>query len=269
MPVENAPRPGKTESSQRILGSLQHHHQELRTRYLGESLRSGFSSGGNDVSIPASYVDALTPLQYSRLRLARMESQFSRRLLDSRFQDLSARGNVSQSISAAFAETTPPATSFVRRVSPPSGLDLLGAVSISNFRNSLGEESRELESSLRSTTSLARSGTSDMSEEQRSVGGKYYTEVRACDVLCGRGGRSNHHPGNKLYRKAVKDMRDSYRNAEDKRVKANISRVIVDRVYAYGGRFLKKDEEDNYYILSKSDAQKKTSQALRETKELK
>jgi hypothetical protein len=98
----------------------------------------------------------------------------------------------------------------------------------------------------------------------------YISEVNDSDILCGRGGKSNHHPGNKRYRQVVSEMKTMYRSTEAKTVKTDLSRAIVDHVCSYGGRFVKKDEKTGqYYLLSKAEARKKTSQALRETKALK
>jgi hypothetical protein len=98
----------------------------------------------------------------------------------------------------------------------------------------------------------------------------YLDEIQEWDVLCGRGGRSNHHPGNKRYRHVVSEMKLMYRGTEAKNLKTDLSKAIVEHVCLYGGRFIKKDESvGRYYVLTKAEARKKTSQALRETKELK
>lgn len=65
-------------------------------------------------------------------------------------------------------------------------------------------------------------------------------------------------------------MKAMYRTTEAKAVKTDLSRAIVDHVCNYGGRFIKRDEKTGrYHMLSKAEARKKTSQALRETKVLK
>ena len=101
--------------------------------------------------------------------------------------------------------------------------------------------------------------------------GKIYVDnIRESDVLCGRGGRSNHHPGNKRYRRVISEMRYMYRNTAAKSNKTDLSRAIVDHVCQYGGRFIKKEESSGrYYVLTRGEARKKTSQALREAKTLK
>jgi len=98
----------------------------------------------------------------------------------------------------------------------------------------------------------------------------YIDKVHDLDVLCGRGGKSNHHCGNKLYRQVVNDMKMNYRSIDGKKAKTNLSQAIVNHVIGYGARYVKKeDSTGRYYLLSHAEARKKTSQALREIKETK
>jgi len=61
-----------------------------------------------------------------------------------------------------------------------------------------------------------------------------------------------------------------YQQCPAKTLKTDLSRAIVEHCCSYGARFVKKDEEaGKYYVLTKAEARKKTSQALRETKALK
>ena len=83
-------------------------------------------------------------------------------------------------------------------------------------------------------------------------------------------GKSNHHPGNKRYRQVVSEMKRTYQSTGAKTAKTDLSRAIVEHVVSYGGRFIKRDEATGqYFLLTKAQARRKTSQALRETKELK
>jgi hypothetical protein len=107
-------------------------------------------------------------------------------------------------------------------------------------------------------------------KQRTSSGMKYIDSIGEWDVLCGRGGRSNHHTGNKRYRHVVSEAKLAYRNAEAKTTKTDMSRAIVENVCAYGGRFIKREESTGrFFVLTKAEARKKTSQALRESKELK
>lgn len=92
---------------------------------------------------------------------------------------------------------------------------------------------------------------------------KEYVEPTDVDVLLGRGGRSNHHPGNKRYREEVENLRGWYLGVEDKSEKTDLSQCLVDYVHSYDGRFLHKDEV-GWYVTPNIIARRKASQALRE-----
>jgi len=87
------------------------------------------------------------------------------------------------------------------------------------------------------------------------------------DVLCGRGGLTNHHPGNIRFRSLVRRFQPDYLKAS-KRNKAGIAHEIVAiiRTLSPSGRFLKKDSKDPHAWIDIGDrkAREKTSQALRE-----
>jgi hypothetical protein len=98
----------------------------------------------------------------------------------------------------------------------------------------------------------------------------YIDEIDSNDILCGRGGRSNHHRGNKRYRQVVGKMKYMYQQCPAKTLKTDLSRTIVEHCYSYGARFVKFDNAcSKYYVLTKNEARKKTSQALRESKAIK
>ena len=98
------------------------------------------------------------------------------------------------------------------------------------------------------------------------------------DVLSGRGGGINNHPGNIIFRNWVKDRKESYNLAPNKVEKAKVSREIIELVLKSNGRFLKREEVDTgnqhsfgvgstsqYWVeIEDSQAMAKTSQALRE-----
>ena len=96
-------------------------------------------------------------------------------------------------------------------------------------------------------------------------------DIRDDDILGGRGGLSNHHVGNKRFRKIVADMKEMYRETGVKTDKTALSRAIVAFVDSKGGRFLikKANGKGGWRVMTSAEARKKTSQALRETKELK
>jgi hypothetical protein len=86
------------------------------------------------------------------------------------------------------------------------------------------------------------------------------------DVLFGRGGGTNHHPGNKDYRKTVEDRKFDY--VVSKRLeKPLVSLEIIRqrRALVPPGRFLKLDEKSGLWNdVGDKKAREKTSQALRE-----
>lgn len=93
---------------------------------------------------------------------------------------------------------------------------------------------------------------------------KVYYEPQDSDVLLGRGGRTNHHPGNKRYLEAKDLIQDRYL-AASKNEKTDISQELVDVVHAWGGRFLQLDEVANkWFEVTNIKARKKASQTLRE-----
>ncbi|KAL7541799.1 LOW QUALITY PROTEIN: hypothetical protein ACHAWF_007022 [Thalassiosira exigua] len=86
----------------------------------------------------------------------------------------------------------------------------------------------------------------------------------ANDVLCGRGGGSNNHPGNESFRELVNEF--PYVNCP-KREKPLIARRIVEAVrnQTPPGRFLSKDSRTGLWNdIGDGKAREKTSQALRE-----
>lgn len=85
------------------------------------------------------------------------------------------------------------------------------------------------------------------------------------DVLLGRGGLTNHHRGNKLYREKIEDFKPHYQKLSSKEEKQEFSKMVVNFVHSYGGRFLEKDVySDGWVEVEKNKARKKVGQALRE-----
>ena len=93
--------------------------------------------------------------------------------------------------------------------------------------------------------------------------------VQPNDVLCGRGGETNHHPGNIRYRSLVKAYQKLYLLAK-RRDKPKIAQCIVVSVRGVNGRFLKRTKNPNnaggsaWVDVGNVKAREKTSQALRE-----
>jgi len=92
-------------------------------------------------------------------------------------------------------------------------------------------------------------------------------EPRDNDVLCGRGGNINTHPGNSRFRDLVEQRKISYIDAQFKRDKRRISQSILDDIKGLtpAGRFLTRHEKDGpWREIDEDKARDKTSQALRE-----
>ena len=128
-------------------------------------------------------------------------------------------------------------------------------------------------SSLNPLDALATACAAENSQQQEQVrltaGGTQTAsfQISQNDVLCGRGGLTNHHPGNVFFRRLVRIKQEAYLKAS-KREKAGVAREIVDliRSLSPSGRFLKKDPQNPGVWIEIGDrkAREKTSQALRE-----
>jgi hypothetical protein len=106
-----------------------------------------------------------------------------------------------------------------------------------------------------------RNGARRKKEPQKK---EYVENLTDLDVLCGRGGKSNHHNGNKKYRDEVGNLQQWYKSSE-KNEKTDLSQCLVNYVHSYGGRFLKMEESNKrWYLVTNHVARRKASQALRE-----
>lgn len=183
------------------------------------------------------------------------------------------------------------------------GLDLLASLALPSGNNGEnGTKGAAIDKPIK-PKKAAKKKKGDDSVGSAGKGEMLFIEqVRDTDVLCGRGGelvdfsflfqefcllhrrlsknltplfsictgKSNHHPGNKRYRQVVSEMKRTYQSTGAKTAKTDLSRAIVEHVVGYGGRFIKRDDHSGqYFLLTKAQARRKTSQALRETKELK
>ena len=84
------------------------------------------------------------------------------------------------------------------------------------------------------------------------------------DVLSGRGGGTNVHPGNRNFRDLINMHRRAYLKAR-KNDKPAISRAIVRGIRENNGAFLKRDEKTGlWFEIGDDAAREKTSQALRQ-----
>lgn len=90
---------------------------------------------------------------------------------------------------------------------------------------------------------------------------------RTTDVLCGRGGNINTHPGNETFRSMVSMKKKTYLTARFKREKRIIAESIVNGIGKLDppGRFLSRNPATGlWHDIGFEKARDKTSQALRE-----
>lgn len=97
---------------------------------------------------------------------------------------------------------------------------------------------------------------------------EYVKDFKSEDVLCGRGGATNSHPGNRSFREMVKKHQDRYLRAK-KKDKPEVAWSIVKLIRKRGGRFLRRSHttmQGDYLWVDIGDdrAREKTCQALRE-----
>lgn len=86
---------------------------------------------------------------------------------------------------------------------------------------------------------------------------------RDVDVLCGRGGLINKHPGNIVYRKIVDHNKPFYQSVHKKH-RILVSQSIVQSIVNFGGRFMTMEKGKVWTEIGYKRAVQKTSQALRE-----
>ena len=110
---------------------------------------------------------------------------------------------------------------------------------------------------------------SDVTYNANAIGPSNVRRIRTPaphDVLSGRGGSVNAHPGNCQFRDWVQVRKEEYNLARSKQAKADICRDIIAKVTALGGRFLTKENPNSQWWVEQDDERmmSKTSQALRE-----
>jgi len=98
---------------------------------------------------------------------------------------------------------------------------------------------------------------------QREVSMKGICNPNEHDVLCGRGGATLRHPGNKKYRSLISSIKPTYLISR-KEEKTAFSRSIVAAIRNKKGRFLERAKDQTWYDIGDAKATEKTSQTLRE-----
>jgi len=99
--------------------------------------------------------------------------------------------------------------------------------------------------------------------------GGLISELNNNDVLSGRGGRINNHPGNITFRLVCQDYKHEYLDPRTRKLeKAHVAARLVTQIRSTNppGRFLKEDQSNPGFFIEIGDhkAWKKAGQALRE-----
>ena len=90
-------------------------------------------------------------------------------------------------------------------------------------------------------------------------------EVKKMDVLFGRGGKTNRHFGNRLYRRLIRHNRKAYLEIRDPAKKNKMVKSIILAIEKRGGRFLQFSKAQNkWFPAPPKEAYRKTGQGLRE-----
>ncbi len=122
-------------------------------------------------------------------------------------------------------------------------------------------------SATKGSTSPSSSTTSKRrkKKKKRTIDESVAVEPTNDDVLFGRGGFTNTHPGNIKFRAKALELRPWYEQpATSKEEKYQISDMLVESVRAHGHRFLERGEDGLWHEDIGNGARKKASQARRE-----
>jgi hypothetical protein len=109
----------------------------------------------------------------------------------------------------------------------------------------------------------SKKSTKGKKRRKREIDESHAFEPTDDDVLFGRGGYSNNHPGNIFFRNEALKLRPLYESTS-KEEKYNISVILLESVKSRGGRFLEKGKDGLWHEVIGNGARRKASQALRE-----
>jgi hypothetical protein len=140
-----------------------------------------------------------------------------------------------------------------------SDADLETATALS--RGQSYDEPRTKKSSTKKTS--ISSSRKTKKRRKRVIDESKVCEPTPDDVLFGRGGFTNTHPGNIRFRQYALELRSRY-ELSSKEEKLSISQLLVDGVKSEGRRFLERGSDGEWHEVIGNGARKKASQALRE-----
>jgi len=133
--------------------------------------------------------------------------------------------------------------------------------------DSLMDTETDKEKDLSACTSKYLSHPQYEGEKQAEMSMSNIVRPGPHDVLIGRGGGTNHNPGNKRFRQLVCTRKDEYKSAERSQ-KPIIAQEIVTawRAQVPPGRFLKQNESTMlWYDIGNVEAKEKIKQKLRDS----
>jgi hypothetical protein len=128
------------------------------------------------------------------------------------------------------------------------------------------KEGEEEEEASKEDEETKKKREAELKEKYKNWPQKEIKEPHDNDIMYGRGGGTNHHPGNKRYRQMVEDRKLEY--VTSKRLDKPLVALEIIRIWRGQlppGRFLKLDEKTGLWLdVGDKKAREKTSQALRE-----
>ncbi|KAL9190701.1 hypothetical protein ACHAXT_000407 [Thalassiosira profunda] len=138
-------------------------------------------------------------------------------------------------------------------------------LSNANVIDNLPRSLRTTRSSLKAKSPSSSTASKKKRRRKRDIDLTRAVDPTDDDVLFGRGGYSNQHPGNIRFREKAMELRPWYEAATTtKEEKYRISELLVESVKSEGHRFLEKGEDGLWHEVIGNGARKKASQALRE-----
>ncbi|KAL3944757.1 MAG: hypothetical protein SGBAC_001176 [Bacillariaceae sp.] len=88
--------------------------------------------------------------------------------------------------------------------------------------------------------------------------------LKDSDIVCGRGGLANKHPGNRLLRRICNENRELYQCSMNPVYKQCLILSIFTAIQQNGGSFLTRTKDGSWQEISDKKAKEKTAQLLRE-----
>lgn len=177
---------------------------------------------------------------------------------------------VAQQFSTALpADNPPPANPSYRHYPPPlpplSNSNIMQNTPVTSPVASAPDGNNINNNNVSPSSSTTSKQTKKKKKKKRTIDESRAVEPTDDDVLFGRGGFTNTHPGNIRFRAKALELRPWYeQSTTSKEEKYQISDMLVESVRGFGHRFLERGEDGLWHEVIGNGARKKASQALRE-----